>query len=100
VTVAQLCAPPAFLCTREAATNDLLELSYTGTMVRTGRIFDGSAVLIDGQAIPGRGNDVTTFLVLGKQPFGQFPPVWDVGHVLHCVREGFPHRFRGGGGSS
>ena len=26
-----------------------------------------------------RGNDTTLYFVLGKQPFGQFPPSWDVG---------------------
>ena len=37
-----------------------------------GAIFDGSAVKIDGKGIPGRGNDVSLFFVLGKQPFGKY----------------------------
>jgi FK506-binding protein 2 len=85
VTVQQL-VPPRY-CTRGAATDDLLELSYIGTVVETGDIFDGSAILIDGKGIPGRGNDVTTFFVLGRQPFGQFPPGWDVGLTGMCVGE-------------
>jgi hypothetical protein len=85
VSVQQL-VPPRY-CTRGAATDDLLELSYIGTVVETGEIFDGSAILIDGKGIPGRGNDVTTFFVLGRQPFGQFPPGWDVGLTGMCVGE-------------
>lgn len=85
VTVAQLVAPR--MCNRGAETDDLLELSYTGTVVETGQIFDGSAILIDGKGIPGRGNDISIFFVLGKQPFGQFPPGWDVGLTGMCVGE-------------
>lgn len=85
VTVEQLVAPS--ICHRGATIDDLLELSYTGTVVQTGQIFDGSSVLIDGQGIPGRGNDITTYFVLGKQPFGQFPPGWDVGLTGMCVGE-------------
>lgn len=85
VTVQQLVSPR--LCQRGATVDDLLELSYTGSVVETGQLFDGSAVLIDGQGIPGRGNDVTTFFVLRKQPFGQFPPGWDVGLTGMCVGE-------------
>jgi FK506-binding protein 2 len=85
VTVQQL--QPPRLCSRGATTDDLMEISYTGSVVETGLIFDGSAVLIDGQGIPGRGNDVSLFFVLGKQPFGQFPPGWDVGLVGMCVGE-------------
>jgi FKBP-type peptidyl-prolyl cis-trans isomerase len=85
VTVQQMVAPVR--CTRGAETDDLLEVSYTGTVVETGQIFDGSSVLIDGKGIPGRGNDVTIFFVLGKQPFGQFPPGWDVGLYGMCVGE-------------
>jgi FK506-binding protein 2 len=85
VTVQQLQAP--LLCTRGATTDDLMEISYIGVVVETGQIFDGSAVLIDGKGIPGRGNDVSLFFVLGKQPFGQFPPGWDVGLVGMCVGE-------------
>jgi FK506-binding protein 2 len=85
VTVQQLEAPR--LCNRGATTDDLMEISYTGSVLETGQIFDGSAVLIDGKGIPGRGNDVSLFFVLGKQPFGQFPPGWDVGLVGMCVGE-------------
>jgi FK506-binding protein 2 len=85
VTVSQLVAPK--ICNRGAETDDLLEISYLGTVVETGVVFDGSAVRINGEAIPGRGNDVSLYLVLGKQPFGQFPPGWDVGLVGMCVGE-------------
>jgi FK506-binding protein 2 len=85
VTVSQLVSPK--LCTRGATTDDLLEISYTGTVVGTGAVFDGAAIMINGQGIPGRGNDVSIYFVLGKQPFGQFPPGWDVGMVGMCVGE-------------
>lgn len=85
ITVEQLIAPQ--LCRRGAATDDLLEISYTGRVLETGQIFDGSSVLIDGSGIPGRGNDISIFFVLGKQPFGQFPPGWDVGLQGMCVGE-------------
>jgi FKBP-type peptidyl-prolyl cis-trans isomerase len=65
----------------------LLEISYLGTVVDTGTVFDGSAIKINGEAVPGRGNDVTLYFVLGKQPFGQFPPGWDVGLEGMCVGE-------------
>jgi sulfur carrier protein ThiS len=83
ITVSQLIPPK--MCTRGATTDDLMEISYLGTVVETGAIFDGSAVKINGEAIPGRGNDVSLFFVLGKQPFGQFPPSWDVGLEGMCV---------------
>ena len=85
VTVSQLVPPK--MCTRGAQVDDLLEISYIGTVAETGAIFDGSAVKINGQGIPGRGDDVSLFFVLGKQPFGQFPPGWDVGLVGFCVGE-------------
>jgi FK506-binding protein 2 len=85
VTVSQLIPPR--LCRRRATTDDLLEISYVGQVVETGAIFDGSAVKINGEAIPGRGNDISVFFVLGKQPFGQFPPGWDVGLEGMCVGE-------------
>jgi FK506-binding protein 2 len=85
LTVSQLVAPK--LCRRGADTDDLLEISYVGTVVETGAIFDGSAVKINGDGIPGRGNDVSIFFVLGKQPYGQFPPGWDVGLYGICVGE-------------
>jgi FK506-binding protein 2 len=85
VTVEQLIPPK--MCTRGAQTDDLLEISYLGTVLETGAVFDGSAVKINGKAIPGRGDDVSLFFVLGKQPFGQFPPGWDVGLVGMCVGE-------------
>ena len=84
-TVTQLIPPK--LCKRGAKEDDLLEISYLGTVVETGAVFDGSAIKINGQGIPGRGNDVSLFFVLGKQPFGQFPPGWDVGLVGMCVGE-------------
>jgi FKBP-type peptidyl-prolyl cis-trans isomerase len=64
-----------------------LEISYVGKLVETGNIFDGSAIMVDGKGIPGRGNDVTVQFVLGKQPFGQFPPGWDVALVGMCSGE-------------
>jgi FK506-binding protein 2 len=85
VTVSQLVAPK--LCRRGADTDDLLEISYVGRVLETGAIFDGSAVAINGNGIPGRANDVSVFFVLGKQPFGQFPPGWDVGLAGICVGE-------------
>ena len=84
-TVTQLVAPK--LCTVGAQTDDLLEISYVGQVVETGQIFDGSAVKINGDGIPGRGNDVTLYFVLGKQPMGQFPPGWDTGLYGMCVGE-------------
>jgi FK506-binding protein 2 len=85
ITVTQLVPPK--LCRRGAQTDDLMEISYIGAVVETGAIFDGSAIKINGQGIPGRGDDVSLYLVLGKQPFGQFPPGWDVGLVGMCVGE-------------
>jgi hypothetical protein len=83
-SVTQIKAPR--LCNHGATTDDLLEISYVGSLPDLGgRIFDGSAVSIDGQGIPGRGNDVSLFFVQGKQPFGQFPPGWDVGINGMCV---------------
>ena len=55
--------------------------------METGQVFDRSAVLIDGQGIPGRGNDVSIYFVLGRQPMGQFPPAFDVGLEGMCVGE-------------
>lgn len=83
LTVTQLIPPP--MCNRGATTDDLLEISYLGTVVETGQVFDGSAVNINGKGIPGRGNDISLYFVLGKQPFGQFPPGWDVGLEGMCV---------------
>jgi FK506-binding protein 2 len=85
VTITQLVPPK--ICRRRATTDDLLEISYVGTVLETGAMFDGSAVKINGEAIPGRGNDISVFFVLGKQPFGQFPPGWDVGLDGMCVGE-------------
>ena len=85
ITVEQIKAPR--LCTKGAETDDLMEISYLGTVVETGQVFDGSAIKINGQAVPGRGDDVTLFFVLGKQPFGQFPPGWDTGLYGMCVGE-------------
>ena len=85
ISVSQLIPPK--LCNRGATTDDLLEISYLGTVVETGVVFDGSAIRINGEAIPGRGNDVSLFFVLNKQPFGQFPPGWDVGLNGMCVGE-------------
>jgi len=75
------------MCKRAAKTDDLMEISYVGRVVETGEIFDGSTVKINGNSIPGRGDDVSLYFVLGKQPFGQFPPGWDVGLVGMCVGE-------------
>ena len=41
-----------------------LEISYIGSVLDTGAIFDGSAVKINGEAVPGRGNDISVFFVL------------------------------------
>ena len=86
ITVQQL-QKKSSLCTHGADIDDLLEISYTGTVVETGQIFDGSAILINNQGIPGRGNDISIFFVLGKQPLGQFPPGWDVGLIGMCAGE-------------
>ena len=86
LTVEQLIAPSSS-CRRGATDNDLLEVSYTGRVVETGQLFDGSAVQIDGRGIPGRGNDVSLYFVLGRQPPGQFPPAFDVGLEGMCVGE-------------
>jgi len=61
VSVSQLIAPK--ICKRKATTDDLLEISYIGTVLDTGAIFDGSAVKINGEAVPGRGNDISIFFV-------------------------------------
>lgn len=92
ITVSQLVAPiNPQRCAAGiggAQINDLLEISYIGQVVETGQVFDGSAIQINGQGIPGRGNDVTLYFVLGgKQPPGQFPPGWDVGLYGMCVGE-------------
>jgi FKBP-type peptidyl-prolyl cis-trans isomerase len=83
VTVTQL-TPPKFATTSSsevggAKLDDLLEISYIGRVLETDQVFDGSTVSINGKGIPGRGGDLSLFFVLGKQPFGQFPPGWDVG---------------------
>ena len=83
LSVTQLIPPK--LCRRGADVDDLLEISYLGTVLETGQVFDGSAIKVDGNAI--RGNDVSLFFVLGKQPFGQFPPGFDVGLQGMCVGE-------------
>jgi FK506-binding protein 2 len=85
LTVSQLIPPK--MCNRGAQTDDLLEISYIGRVLETGAIFDGSAVKINGEGIAGRGNDVSIFFVLSKQPFGQFPSAWDVGLDGICVGE-------------
>lgn len=85
VTVEQLEAPR--MCNRGASVDDLLEISYTGSVLETGQVFDGSSISINGKELPGRGSDTTLYVVLGKQPFGQFPPSWDVGLTGMCVGE-------------
>jgi FK506-binding protein 2 len=85
LTVSQLIPPK--LCRHKAQTDDLLEISYIGTILDTDNVFDGSAVNINGKGIPGRANDISIFFVLGKQPFGQFPPGWDIGLEGMCVGE-------------
>lgn len=85
LSVSQLVPPK--LCNRGAQSDDLLEISYVGKVVETDQIFDGSAIKINGEGIPGRADDVSIFFVLGKQPFGQFPPGWDVGLQGQCVGE-------------
>lgn len=85
LSVTQLIPPK--ICKRGADVDDLMEISYLGTVVETGQVFDGSAIKVDGKAIPGRGNDVSLFFVLGKQPFGQFPPGFDAGLQGMCVGE-------------
>ena len=85
LSVSQLVAPK--MCNRGAQVDDLLEISYVGRVAETGAIFDGSAIKINGEGVAGRGGDVTIFFVLGKQPFGQFPPGWDVGLYGICVGE-------------
>lgn len=80
ISVTQL-TPPTFGNGDGAQVGDLLEISYVGRVLETQTVFDGSTVAINsaGAGIPGRAGDVTLFFVLGKQPFGQFPPGWDVG---------------------
>lgn len=86
LSVSQL--KPPLLCNRKADVDDLLEISYTGTVLETGKLFDGSTININGGgSVPGRAGDITVFFVLGKQPFGQFPPGWDVGLMGMCVGE-------------
>jgi FK506-binding protein 2 len=85
VTVEQLEAPK--MCHRGASVDDLLEISYTGSVLETGDLFDGSSISINGKELPGRGSDTTLYFVLGKQPSGQFPPSWDVGLTGMCVGE-------------
>ena len=89
ITVEQLVKPPNQMCRRGATADDLLELSYQTRVVETGQLVDGSAVLMgDGKGIPGRGNDVTIYFVLGnKQLSGQFPPSWEVALEGMCVGE-------------
>lgn len=92
LTVTQLIPPSnnSGMCTG-AQVGDLLEISYTGSVVRnddTTVLFDGSTVNINGKgSVPGRGGDVSLFFVLGKQPSGQFPPGWDIGLQGMCVSE-------------
>jgi len=86
ISVTQLKAP--IMCQRKATLDDLLEISYTGLVLETGKIFDGSTININGGgSVPGRAGDISLFFVLGKQPFGQFPPSWDVGLEGMCVGE-------------
>jgi FK506-binding protein 2 len=85
ISVSQLILPK--MCKRGTTLDDLMEISYIGRVVETGNIFDGSAIMVDGEGIPGRGNDISISFVLGKQPFGQFPPGWDVGLTGMCVGE-------------
>jgi FK506-binding protein 2 len=87
ITIQQLQSSSSSTCTRKANIDDLLEISYAGSIVETGQIFDGSAILIDNKGIPGRGNDISLFFVLGKQPIGQFPISWDIGLIGMCVGE-------------
>lgn len=80
LSVTQLVKPR--VCSRGAVVEDLLEIAYQGTVLDTGAIFDGSTVQLQG-----RGIDDTIYFVLGKQPFGQFPPAWDVALVGMCIGE-------------
>jgi len=80
------------LCSAGAEYGDLLEIGYVGYLADgpdggPGRVFDGSAVKVNGREVSGRGGDTTVFFVLGKQPTGQFPPAWDVGMLGMCVGE-------------
>lgn len=61
ITVEQLIPPK--MCNRGAATDDLLEISYLGTVLETGAIFDGSAIKIQGKAIPGVSSLPRTILI-------------------------------------
>jgi len=45
---------PPKMCNRGAKVDDLLEISYIGTIVETGDVFDGSAVMVNGKGVPGR----------------------------------------------
>ncbi len=44
---------------------------YSDDATEDGRYGGGDG---SGSGIPGRAGDVSLFFVLGKQPFGQFPP--------------------------
>ena len=52
LTVQRLIKPS--YCRKGASDGDLLEVSYLGSVLESGDIFDGSAVKINGKAIPGR----------------------------------------------
>ena len=73
-------------CFVPAQRGDLLEIRYTGKLA-DGTVFDGSAVKVNGRDQVGRGGDTTLYFVLGNQPFGQFPPSWDVGLEGMCIGE-------------
>ena len=70
-------------CVEGAAKGDLLEISYTGRLAEDGMLFDGTAVKVNGRV----NSDSTIFFVLGNQPFGQFPPSWDLGLEGMCIGE-------------
>jgi FKBP-type peptidyl-prolyl cis-trans isomerase len=74
VTVQQLQAPR--VCKRGATTDDLMEISYTGSVLETGQVFDGSAVF--DWYIGTRKCCIPLFCA---------PPGWDVGLLGMCVGE-------------
>jgi hypothetical protein len=47
LAVSQLIPPK--MCKRKAETDDLVEISYIGRVLETGAIFDGSAIMINGE---------------------------------------------------
>ena len=50
-------------------------------------MFDGSAVKMQGEGIPGRSIGIFVFFVLSRQPLGRITSRWDLGLDGMCVGE-------------